>query len=378
MTRRHPQQRLTLDAILPHLRKVRRLPDGSYMACCPAHDDENPSLRLFTYPTYRYPIPAGLWRLPEWGDADTIYLCEGETDMLTLWHADRPALGIQGADKWRAEWWQYLPSFPQIVLIPDNDEAGGQLVQKLAETCPDHLRERVYVLRLPEGVKDANELWQQVRGLEDPARFREALAQCVVQPLTAIPTETEFVLQLGHAREREVAHTLVPNLLYAERITILAGESGVGKTTFVLEIADALTRTGKLWGNTVEVPRGRVLWLDFDHRWERLQEIMDAYYGEGERELYTLAPEHPVPLEPQTLPAYRRAIERYGMLTPPSIGWQFWTRMTRPKRGHGLWRAAAAPPAENGGRHHQHLCPVRCAPLGSESGRGGLLAIQQP
>jgi hypothetical protein len=59
----------------------------------------------FTYPTYRYPIPAGLWRLPEWGDADTIYLCEGETDMVTLWHADMPALGIQGADKWRAEWW---------------------------------------------------------------------------------------------------------------------------------------------------------------------------------------------------------------------------------------------------------------------------------
>jgi len=105
----------------------------------------------------------------------------------------------------------------------------------------------------------------------------------------------------------------VPNLLYAERITILAGESGVGKTTFALEIADALTRTGKLWGNTVEVLRGRVLWLDFDHSWGRLQEILDAYYGEGERELYTLAPEHLVPLEPQTLPAYRRAIERYGI-----------------------------------------------------------------
>ena len=105
----------------------------------------------------------------------------------------------------------------------------------------------------------------------------------------------------------------MPNLLYAERITILAGEASVGKTTFALEIADALTRTGKLWGNTVEVPRGRVLWLDFDHSWGRLQEIIDAYYDEGERELYTLVPEHLVPLEPQTLPAYRLAIERYGI-----------------------------------------------------------------
>jgi KaiC/GvpD/RAD55 family RecA-like ATPase len=269
----------------------------------------------FTYPTYRYPIPAGLWRLPEWGDADTIYLCEGETDMVTMWHADLPALGIQGVKKWRAEWWLYTLSFERVVLIPDNDDAGAGLAQKLAETCPDSLRERVQVLQLPDGIKDANELWKQVRGIEDPERFREALAQCAVQPITAIPTEDEqeLALQLAHTREREIAHALVPNLLYAERITILAGEAGVGKTTFALEIADALTRTGNLWGGTVEVQRGRVLWLDFDHDWGRLQEIVDAYYGECERELYTIPREQLVPLEPTTLPLYRRAIERYGI-----------------------------------------------------------------
>jgi hypothetical protein len=73
------------------------------------HPDGSPN--RFTYPIYRYPIPAGLQRLPEWSDADTIYLCEGETDMVTMWHADMPALGIQGADKWRAEWWHYLLGF---------------------------------------------------------------------------------------------------------------------------------------------------------------------------------------------------------------------------------------------------------------------------
>jgi KaiC/GvpD/RAD55 family RecA-like ATPase len=277
------------------------------------HPDGSPN--RFTYPTYRYPIPAGLWRLPEWGDADTIYLCEGETDMVTMWHADLPALGIPGAEKWRAEWWLYTLSFERVVLIPDADDAGAGLAQKLAETCPDSLRERVQVLRLPDGIKDANELWKQVRGIEDPERFREALAQCAVQPITAIPTEDEqeLVLQLAHTREREIAHALVPNLLYAERITILAGEAGVGKTTFALEIADALTRTGNLWGGTVEVQRGRVLWLDFDHDWGRLQEIVDAYYGEGEREIYTIPREQLVPLEPTTLPLYRRAIEQHGI-----------------------------------------------------------------
>jgi hypothetical protein len=296
MTRRHTPERLTLDAILPHLRTKRvskRNGERHVLACCPAHDDSTPSLSLtekadgtllwkcfagcsqdavrealerlagvqpaiarpiapraggrtqrqpataqaqpltlaaladakrldaeklrawgyydkgqavamperditgreinlklrhpdgsenrFTYPTYRYPIPAGLWRLPEWSDADTIYLCEGETDMLTLWHADMPALGIQGAEKWRAEWWAYLLGFPRIVLIPDNDEAGEKLARAIAKTCPDHLRERVQVLRLPEGVKDANELWQQVDA--DPERFREALAGCNIRAI---------------------------------------------------------------------------------------------------------------------------------------------------------------------------------------------------
>jgi hypothetical protein len=49
MTRRHTPQLLTLDAILPHLRKKReskRNGERHVLACCPAHDDTNPSLSL--------------------------------------------------------------------------------------------------------------------------------------------------------------------------------------------------------------------------------------------------------------------------------------------------------------------------------------------
>jgi hypothetical protein len=50
MTRRHTPRRLSLNDIIPHLRKARRLTDGSYMACCPAHDDSEPSLHLSESP----------------------------------------------------------------------------------------------------------------------------------------------------------------------------------------------------------------------------------------------------------------------------------------------------------------------------------------
>jgi DNA-binding transcriptional ArsR family regulator len=215
------------------------------------HPDGSPN--RFTYPTYRYPIPAGLWRLPEWSDADTIYLCEGETDMLTLWHADMPALGIQGADKWRAEWWHYLLGFGRVVLIPDNDEAGEKLAREIAETCPDHLRERVQVLRLPEGVKDANELWQQVDA--DPERFRAALAGCNIlaiwQALKELPDcqiarndsedDLPLLAPLSELLSSNAEHELeyvpllgVDGLIARGTLTLIGAHPKAGKTTLLI------------------------------------------------------------------------------------------------------------------------------------------------
>jgi putative DNA primase/helicase len=150
---------------------VRELPDGGIEILYLTREGELHAVRyrLALEGTNRFrwrkddtPILYGLWRLPEWGDADTIYLCEGESDTWTLWHAGLAALGIPGASMWKPEWWRNLWEFGRIVIIPDADNAGAGLVEKLASTCPDHLRGQVYVLCLPEGVKDANELWQQL------------------------------------------------------------------------------------------------------------------------------------------------------------------------------------------------------------------------
>jgi DNA primase len=142
------------------------------------------------------PILYGLWRLGEWTGSDTLYLCEGTSDTWTLWHADLPALGIPSASTWREEWWREVEGFERIVLIPDADDAGAGLAQKLAETCPDHLQERVYVLHLPEGVKDANELWQQVDA--DPERFREALAGCNIRAIVQTLKELHDCTDVCH------------------------------------------------------------------------------------------------------------------------------------------------------------------------------------
>jgi len=95
------------------------------------------------------PILYGLWRISEWDTPDTLYLTEGTTDCWSMWHADLPALGIPAATIWNPDWWNELKEFQRIVVIPDTDSAGAQLVEKLSHTVPMELSSRVYVLRLP-------------------------------------------------------------------------------------------------------------------------------------------------------------------------------------------------------------------------------------
>jgi hypothetical protein len=193
----------------------------------------------------------GLWRLPEWGDADTLYLCEGTSDTWTLWHADLPALGIPSASTWKSEWWREVEGFERIVLIADADDAGAGLAQKLAETCPDHLQERVYVLKLPNGIKDANELWQQVDA--DPERFKEALEGCekivlscyALRDSTIARNDSEddlpLLAPLSELLSSDAEHELeyvpllgVDGLIARGTLTLLGAHPKAGKTTLLI------------------------------------------------------------------------------------------------------------------------------------------------
>jgi hypothetical protein len=199
------------------------------------------------------PILYGLWRLCEWTGSDTLYLCEGTSDTWTLWHADLPALGIPSATYWREEWWREVEGFERIVLIPDADDAGSQLVEKLALSCPDHLRERVQVLQLPNGIKDANELWQQVDA--DPERFKEALAGCNIRaigqllkqlpdcPIARNDSEDDLPLlaPLSELLSSDAEHELeyvpllgVDGLIARGTLTLLGAHPKAGKTTLLI------------------------------------------------------------------------------------------------------------------------------------------------
>lgn len=229
-----------------------------------ALDGEN----RFAWERGNRPCLYGLWRLREWREGETLYLCEGETDTLTLWRAGLPALGIPGASVWRESWWEPLARFARIVVIPDADAAGRQLVEKLAHTCPLPLQERVEVLELPEGVKDANELWLQVGCYAE--RFREELANRPLQPLSHFLTyiESEKVrkcptpLDLAE-RQPQPTQWLVKQLIPARHATNLYGDSGTCKSLLALHLALCVIEGVPFLGHTVH-KRGKVLYLDLE------------------------------------------------------------------------------------------------------------------
>jgi hypothetical protein len=191
------------------------------------------------------PILYGLWRLDEWASSDTLYLCEGCTDTWTMWHAGLPALGIPSASTWKPEWWDELREFQRIVLIPDNDKAGAELVHKLANTVPMELSHRVQVLQLPDGVKDVNELWQRENA--SPERFKEVLAGCEIILLTdsyrnqnsrindCLLAPLSELLAGDAERELEYVPLLgVDGLIARGAITLLGAHPKAGKTTLLV------------------------------------------------------------------------------------------------------------------------------------------------
>lgn len=85
-----------------------------------------------------------------------IIVCEGETDALSVasylgaLKKDHTVIGIPGASSFKSEWAEILAGYDDVFVIPDNDEAGDMMMQKIKSLCPWAMR-----CKLPNTVNDA-------------------------------------------------------------------------------------------------------------------------------------------------------------------------------------------------------------------------------
>ena len=115
--------------------------------------------------------PYGLWDLPEAREKGYVVLVEGESDKHTLAHHDEPGVGIPGANNWKHEWSGYFDGIPKVYVVIEPDRGGDALWSKLARSP---VRERLYKVALPEGIKDVSALHKA-----DPERFSEVFPGCL-------------------------------------------------------------------------------------------------------------------------------------------------------------------------------------------------------
>lgn len=151
----------------------------------------------------------GLWRL---GKANSIVLCEGESDCHTLWFHGFSALGIPGASNWKEERdAAHLDGIERVYVVIEPDK-GGEAVQRWLANSK--IRDRAYLLRL-NGFKDPSALH-----LDDPAsfpiRFRQAMEG-------ATPLHKVFAAQI----ETEKAEAWEICKIHAESADILGKVAAV-------------------------------------------------------------------------------------------------------------------------------------------------------
>jgi hypothetical protein len=69
----------------------------------------------------------GRHRLEEARAAGYVFVCEGESDVHTLWYHRQPAVGVPGARNWDDAWGAFLEGIPRIYVFVEPDAAGEKL-----------------------------------------------------------------------------------------------------------------------------------------------------------------------------------------------------------------------------------------------------------
>lgn len=187
-----------------------------------------------------------LYRLPEITKAQEVIITEGEKDVQTL-----VALGFQattnagGANKWLDAYTSTLIG-KDVVILPDNDEAGKKHAEKLLESLAGKTRS-VKVIGVPSEFKDVSD-WVSGTKLDHKGEIRNRIEQannCGVElPIYSIQELEVKYREFVKTSEKHVLNfDWLPSLkkhcrglVPGELMAILA-DTGVGKTAIIQNIA---------------------------------------------------------------------------------------------------------------------------------------------
>jgi putative DNA primase/helicase len=206
---------------------------------------------------YRWP------ELLKYPDA-TVFVCEGEKDADRVASLGHCATAV-ACGKWTDECVKALTG-RECLILEDNDEAGRKKAQEAAQALHGKAK-TVRIARLP-GLPEKGDVsdW-----LDADTRNAEKLVEvCFAAPLwvpasTTIPanSNTGTALQFACMDEVEAKHVewLWPGRLARGKLTLLAGDPGIGKSQISVDVAARISQQGSRWPDGNNAPCGSVVIL---------------------------------------------------------------------------------------------------------------------
>lgn len=187
-----------------------------------------------------------LYRLPEIVQAKEVCITEGEKDVATL-----SGLGFVstcncgGAGKWLQAYTETLNG-KDVVIIPDNDEAGEKHIKKITESLTGRCKS-VKIIRIPHPFKDVTD-WVQNTKIDHKEWLRQAISKAnnigVDLPIYSMgelrDRYREFVKSLDKSTlnfdwlpsMKKYVRGLVPG-----ELVVIMADTGTGKTAIVQNLA---------------------------------------------------------------------------------------------------------------------------------------------
>jgi len=166
-----------------------------------------------------------------------ILVVEGEFDLMSTWQAGihNVVSPASGKDSYGI-WLELLDSIPKVYIAYDNDKAGKDAAFQMAERVGvEKCSEVIY----PEGFKDANDYFRKNTN-ED---FKKLISSA--RPFYAYQFKgvVDIINDLRFGKTEALKLNAIPEVKIGEDwLVVISGKSNVGKTSYVMNIANELTQ----------------------------------------------------------------------------------------------------------------------------------------
>lgn len=176
-----------------------------------------------------------LFTPPDAKQGSKMILVEGETDTMALWQgapdAVKPTIrGLPGTESWKPHFADEFADADLVYVILDNDDpydnaAAAESVERGWKKIHKALGKKARRVRLPQGTNDV-------------AEFMQLYSWAALKVLLDKASELELPFKrMAFTDEPPVYDWMVDGLIVQGDIVLLAGDPGVGKSWFTLDLA---------------------------------------------------------------------------------------------------------------------------------------------